>query len=421
MTVHSIPTELAGACAVAPASDDDAVAGTPASYVATPASTQQAAAVLTAAATLGLSVVPRGTGTKLAWGSPATACDLIVDTSKLNQVISHEAGDLVASVQAGVLLPDLAKLLEAAGQRLALDPATEGTIGGLIATNAAGPLRFRYGAPRDLLIGLTVVRADGTVAHSGGKVVKNVAGYDLGKLFSGSYGTLGLITEATFRLHPKPASSAVVTLTAHDPQAAATAALAAASSPLAPSAIELDWPSAAALITVATLVEGDDESVQERAGRMESLLASQRGAAEPSVGPFPPFWGRRTDGSATLRVTYWPAQLADVLTAIRAAGLDPAISGSAATGVLHVELSADAGGVTGYVSALRSGLAALPAPADGMWPAATTSAVVVSAPPQVRSQLDMWGPVPALPLMRAVKDHFDPEHRMAPGRGPGGI
>jgi glycolate oxidase FAD binding subunit len=421
MTVHSIPTELAGACEVAPASDADAVSGTPATYVATPASTGQAAAVLTAAATLGLSVLPRGTGSKLAWGTPPAACDLIVDTSKLNQVISHEAGDLVVSVQAGVLVTDLAQVLDAAGQRLALDPPWPGTIGGLVATNAAGPLRFRYGAPRDLLIGLTVVRADGTVAHSGGKVVKNVAGYDLGKLFAGSYGTLGLITEATFRLHPRPAAAAVVSLTSPDPEAAATAALAAASSPLAPSAIELDWPSSSAPITVAVLVEGDEISVTERAARMQSLLAGQRGAAEPSVGPFPSFWGRRTDGGTTLRVTYWPAQLADVLTAIRAAGLDPAINGSAAAGVLHVDLPPDAHGAAEFVTALRTSLTTLAPPADGAWPAASTSAVVVSAPPDVRSQLDIWGPVPALPLMRSVKYQFDPEHRMAPGRGPGGI
>jgi glycolate oxidase FAD binding subunit len=429
MSAPSVPAELTSAGEVTPARESDAVAGTPARYVAAPASTPEAAAVMKAAAALGLSVVPRGTGSKLSWGSAPTVCDLLIDTGKLGQVISHEAGDLVVSVQAGVQLTALAEVLDAAGQRLALDPPALGTIGGLIATNAAGPLRFRYGTPRDLLIGITVVRADGTIAHSGGKVVKNVAGYDLGKLFAGSYGTLGLITEATFRLHPKPAAATVVTMTSPDPQSAAAAALAAASSQLAPSAIELDWPSNAAPVTVGVLLEGDEASVQERASRMQSLLTDEREAGRPSVGAFPAFWRRRTDGSPALmvRVTCWPAQLANALTAIRAAAagqqLDPSISGSAAAGVLQVELgpNAPASAAAAFVTALRSGLSALAAPADGAWPGASTSVVVVSAPPEVRSQVDMSGAVPALALMQSVKDQFDPEHRMAPGRAPGGI
>ena len=167
----------------------------------------------------------------------------IIDTGNLDQILEHTAGDLVVSVQAGVRLDDLARVLAAAGQRLAVDPLdTSGTIGGLIATGAAGPLRYRYGSPRDLLIGITVIRADGTIAKAGGKVVKNVAGYDIGKLFAGSYGTLGLITEATFRLHPLPESTAWITLDCPDPASAAAAVQTIADSPVMPSAIELAWP-----------------------------------------------------------------------------------------------------------------------------------------------------------------------------------
>ncbi len=129
----------------------------------------------------------------------------------MDQVIEHAAGDLVARVQAGTTIGQLAVALASAGQQLALDAPEDATVGGVVATGTAGPRRFRYGAARDLLIGLTMVRADGVIAHSGGKVVKNVAGYDIGKLFSGSQGTLGLITEATFRLHPVPAAVAWVT------------------------------------------------------------------------------------------------------------------------------------------------------------------------------------------------------------------
>src|SRR5215467_8704402 len=174
MTAGSIPAGLATACAdVAAAADTDQIAGVQARYVAAPSSTSEAAALLHAAAALGLSVVPRGTGTRLHWGNPPVSCDLIVDTRRLDQVLEHAAGDQVLRVQAGVTLDELAKTLSAAGQRLSLDPPAGGCVGGVLATNAAGPLRYRYGAPRDLLIGITVVRADGTVARSGGKVVKN--------------------------------------------------------------------------------------------------------------------------------------------------------------------------------------------------------------------------------------------------------
>src|ERR1700739_536412 len=170
MTVLSIPAELTSACAeVTPAGPADAIAGKQARYVAAPASTTEAAALLRAAASLRLTVVARGTGSRLD-GAPAPAsCDLIIDTGRLDKILEHTAGDLVVSVQAGVRLDDLASMLAAAGQRLALDPpGSGGTVGGLIATGAAGPLRYRYGAPRDLLIGIKVIRADGTVAKAGG-------------------------------------------------------------------------------------------------------------------------------------------------------------------------------------------------------------------------------------------------------------
>jgi len=439
-----VPTQLAGACPdVALASAADAVCGQPARYVAAPASTQEAAAVLKAAADLGLTVVPRGTGSKLDWGAPPSGCDLIVETRSMKRVLEHAAGDLVVSVQAGVRLEQLAEILASAGQRLALDPPGGGTIGGVLATQVAGPLRFRFGAPRDLLIGITVVRADGTVARSGGKVVKNVAGYDLGKLFAGSYGTLGLITEATFRLHPAPAASAVSTLGCSDTQSAAAAVQAAADSPLTPSAIELDWPGAANPIAVSVLLEGDEASVAERADRMRNLLGDRasdqpepdrraRAGAGSAVGPVS-VWGRWPAGDrehsaadgTVLRVGFWPGQLAPVLDAIRIAaagtGLDPSIGGSAAAGVLHVEVAAGASAdaVARMVDALRDRLVVM-AHGAGI-PPATASAVVLYAPATVRDALNMWGPVPSLRLMQAVKDQFDPEHRMAPGRFAGGI
>ncbi len=427
MTVLSIPAELTSACAhVSPGGPADAVAGKPASFVAAPASTEEAAAVLHAAASLGLTVVPRGTGSRLQWGPAPASCDLVIDTGNLDQILEHTAGDLVVSVQAGVRLDDLARVLAAAGQRLAVDPLdTSGTIGGLIATGAAGPLRYRYGSPRDLLIGITVIRADGTIAKAGGKVVKNVAGYDIGKLFAGSYGTLGLIAEATFRLHPLPESTAWITLDCPDPPSAAAAVQTIADSPVIPSAIELDWPRASAPIVVGALLEGDGPSVAGRADRLGQLL--ERATAGSAGGAFrvlrPSSGGRERPGTL-VRVAFWAGKLVAVLSAIRQAGeqhgLDPAIGGSAGAGVLDVvvdgEATADA--VGGFVAALRASLKTLSAAT--VLPA-TASAVVLDAPAAVREAVDMWGPVQSLALMRSVKEQFDPEHRMAPGRLPGGI
>ncbi len=329
-------------------------------------------------------------------------------------------------VQAGVGMDLLAAALGGAGQRLALDPpagaAGPGTVGGILACGVAGPLRLRYGTPRDLAIGITVIRADGTVASSGGKVVKNVAGYDLGKLYAGSYGTLGLIVAAAFRLHPLPAATAYVTLAAADTAAAQAAIAAAAGSPLAPSAAEIDRPSRREPARVGVLLEGDPDGVAERAGRMTGMLG---GAA---VSPDPPSWWGRGPAAApdgtVIRIAFWAADLAAVLgavdTAAAEAGLDPAVGGSAAAGVLHAAVGADAdpAGVARFVARLRAALGRLP---DGDRPPARASAVVLHAPAGVRAGVDLWGPVPSLGLMRAVKDQFDPQHRLAPGRFAGGI
>jgi glycolate oxidase FAD binding subunit len=436
----TIPAALANACTdLRAARATDAVGGRQARYVAAPASAGEAAALLRAAAELGLTIVPRGSGSRLHWGAPPDSCDLIVDTGRLDQILEHAAGDLVVSAQAGVRLDDLAHVLATASQRLALDPPAVaedsgrahrgGTVGGLIATGAAGPLRFRYGSPRDLLIGITIIRADGAVAKSGGKVVKNVAGYDLGKLFAGSYGTLGLITEATFRLHPKPETSTWICVECASPQIAAEVVQAMADSPLTPAAIELDWPSAAARISVSVLLEGDAASVAGRADRMASLLT--RG----TVG-LPSDHAKRSDGSSAhpalptdsgtgLRVSFWGGQLETVLRMIRESdaehGVDPGISGSAGAGVLDLHISGQAlpGAVVGFVELVRAGLDGMTAVAGG--PPRVASAVIVGAPPAVRDAVDVWGPVPSLGLMRAVKDQFDPDHRMAPGRFAGGI
>jgi glycolate oxidase FAD binding subunit len=434
MTPAAPPAELTSACPdVRPATEADAVAGAVPRYVAAPATEAQASALLTAAAALGLAVLPRGGGTRLGWGAAPARCDLVVDTRHLDAVLEHAAGDLVVRVQAGVPLAVLAQVLAKAGQRLAIDAGDSGgTVGGLIAAGVAGPLRLRYGTPRDLLIGVTMIRADGAIARAGGKVVKNVAGYDTGKLLAGSYGTLGLITEATFRVHPVPAAASYVSLDYASPEAAAAALLGVASSTLVPAAAELDWPGRDAPISVGVLFEGDPAGVAQRAARLRDLLAELAGAAARATGISPetgdrfqagdappPWWGRGAaaapDGTV-LRIAFWASRLADVLGWIRDAAvpadLDPSIGGSGAAGVLHAAVPPDASpaAVAQFVDGLRAAL-----------PAGRASAVVLHAPAAVAAAVDLWGPVPSAGLMRSVKDQFDPDHRMAPGRFAGGI
>jgi glycolate oxidase FAD binding subunit len=383
---------LAKACEVRPGEPGDAVQGAAVSYVAAPATVAEASELMRAAAEHELAVVPRGAGTKLHWGAPPERCDLVVETRRLGRLVEHAAGDLVVKAEAGLPLDDLQDVVAGTRQQLALDGLVPGaTVGGAIASATAGPRRFLYGSARDLLIGITVIRADGVVAHAGGKVVKNVAGYDLGKLFTGSRGTLGLITEAAFRLHPLPQASAYVTTTAGDAAEALEFARALKRSPLVPSAIEVDGPDP---ITVTVLLEGFDEAVPPRAEAARALIGGEIGAEPPS------WWGRLPDGEVLAEVRAAPSKL----TAIFADLADAAtarVRGSAGRGVWHVGLPA--GGAEEMLSRLRR----------------HGSATVLAAPDGAR--LDRWGPLPTLPLMRRVKDQFDPGHRLSPGRFAGGI
>src|SRR5664280_3036739 len=172
------------------------------------ASTDEIRELVLVARDAGLRVGVRGASSKLGWGMPPAGLDLLLELSRQDRVLEHAAGDLVVRAEPGVRLVALRERLAPARQQHALDPPEPGaTVGGVIGANASGPSRLRYGTARDLLIGITVVLADGTVARAGGKVVKSVAGYDISKLYIGAVGTLGLVTEAIFRLHPVPAGA----------------------------------------------------------------------------------------------------------------------------------------------------------------------------------------------------------------------
>ena len=193
-----------------------AIASTnPPSCIVYPRTTEQLAAVIAASYRDNWRVLPCGSGSKLTWGGLAKGVDVVVSTERINQLIEHAVGDLTVTVEAGMKFSRLQGILAASRQFLALDPTAveSATIGGIVATGDTGSLRQRYGGVRDQLLGITFVRADGQIAKAGGRVVKNVAGYDLMKLFTGSYGTLGIISQVTFRVYPLPELSGTVVLT----------------------------------------------------------------------------------------------------------------------------------------------------------------------------------------------------------------
>ncbi|GLZ04338.1 glycolate oxidase [Actinomadura sp. NBRC 104412] len=390
---------------VRPGEPEEGVLGVVPGVVAAPATVAEAAEVMRVAAEHDLAVVPRGAETRLDWGTPPHRCDLLLDTARLDRVVEHAAGDLVVTVEAGLGTDRLAEVLAEKGQRLALDaPLPGSTVGGTIATAAAGPLRLRYGSPRDLVIGLTVVRADGRVARSGGKVVKNVAGYDLGRLFSGSYGTLGLIVEATFRLHPVPAARAYLTCAVPDGTRAHEVVQAVLHSPAAPSAVECAARDGA--LTLGVLLEGVDAGVAARIEQVSALMGDGTTVSETA----PDGWGAYPDGTTLIDITAPPAAFPALLSTV---GAGASLTWSAA-GRGHLGLPGDRAPeqVAQTLSALRSLLDGRPH---------RGGAVVRYAPEAVRAEVDVWGPVPALSLMRRVKEQFDPGYRMSPGRFAGGL
>ena len=400
---------VASACAdVQDGGEGDLVDGVVPGLVARPASTEQVAEVLRAAAGHGLTVVPRGRGTKMSWGMPCPSVDLVVDVSAMDRVLEHAAGDLIVATEAGARLSDVQDAVGEERQRLAVDETVPGaSVGGSLATNASGPLRHVTGTMRDLLIGITVVRADGVVAKAGGRVVKNVAGYDLGKLMIGSYGTLGVVTEALFRLHPLPDVQRWVTVPVADAVQTHDLVQVAVHSQAVPNAVEVDLPHEGQG-TVSVLLAGKSDGVAGRVRTLAGLLGSTSTTSEtPPAGWATYPW---TAGGTGLKLTFVLSGLRDVVSAAAEVGAD--VRGSAGTGVVHASLppGTDPEQVAAAVARLRS-----------VCSRHLGSAVVVDAPAAVKRAVDVWGPVAALDLMHRVKDQFDPDHRLAPGRFVGGI
>jgi glycolate oxidase FAD binding subunit len=366
-----------------------------------------------------------GGGTALGLGNPARGIDAIVLTRRLDRVVEYAPEDQVIVVEAGITLGRLQTLARRNGQWLGVDaPHAElATLGGLVAVGGFGPRRARYGALRDLLLGVTLVRADGAIAHGGGKVVKNVAGFDLPKVVAGSLGTLGLITEVTLRLHPLPELSATYHSAELDATGVSQSVLALRQAQLEPSAVvAVRGPSGRYELGVR--LEGFARGVERDGSR---LLDFATGAVPGAAPPWQrlddsaeqSFWQRaeapRQSGSLRCRLTALPTDLP------RLEALVQALLGTLQAGHFAWYATLGVGFVAGDPGAPESVLPALQAARDALV-AGGGSLTVDAAPSSVAASFDAWGPVPsAFSVMQQLKQRFDPEGRMNPHRFVGGI
>ena len=370
--------------------------------------------MLERASTDGQTVRLRGGGTKLDWGRIRPESPIELCTGRLTQVVEHNVGDLTAVLEAGVPLAVAQEQFATAGQMLALDPPLtapgssdpRATIGGILATADSGPLRHRYGAPRDLVLGMTVALGDGTIAQSGGKVIKNVAGYDLAKLFAGSFGTLGLILSVNVRLHPKPVEHATALGACDDPVTLASAARALAAAPLELDALDFAWQAGRGGV----LAQCSGANPPERAQRAARVLQQAGLVGVDVTEDDESLWERQRAGQRSsssegilVRVSVRPSALADVLRA--SANRGGSVVGRAALGVSYIEVDPTA--VDRLFSSLPAG----------------AHKVLLDAPAEARSAIDPWGldEGPELELMRQVKARFDPSGACNPRMFVGGI
>jgi glycolate oxidase FAD binding subunit len=324
-----------------------------------------------------------GGGTKIAWGRPVEAPELSV--AELDAIVEHNEGDLTAILQAGVPVAVAREVFARAGQMLALDPPDEGaTIGGVVATGDSGPLRHRYGGPRDLVLGVQVALPDGSLARAGSKVIKNVAGYDLAKLMTGAFGTLGVVTELSVRLHPAPREWLTVVVRRDDPRALAAVAAELTHRPLEAERLDLRWDGS----TGAVLVQLCGPSAPERATTIDGEVVEDDEA----------LWAAQRDaqrGPVVVRVSTTQQGLVDVLEIARDHGAVCVARAAHALAWLRFE-RADAD----LITSLRARLGAC---------------VLLDAPDELRRAVDPWGTFSAEPLMRRVKARFDPHDVLNPG------
>ncbi len=404
--------------------------------VVTPTTVEEAALAVALADKHHLALFPH-TSNVFALGGIPEPFDILLLTNKLDRLLEHEAPDLTCHVEAGMTLAALQTQLATKGQRLALDsPAAEQvTIGGLLATNASGPKRLRYGTARDLVIGLSVIQANGEIAHSGGRVVKNVAGYDLNKLYIGSLGTLGVIVEANFKLHPLPSSERTLLLTFVTLQDTMQAVMAITGSLLQPTALELIDAQAARTManmfglnlptngyTLAVNFEGSPRSIERQidetrllARRNNALMGDDLEGDEQLR-----FWNivrAHTQGTLTCKVSLKVSLVASYLNHVTQIchrhDLEAAVVGHIGNGILYIELSPG-----DPVQELVTAIEELRAHAQ----AARGHLVVERCPVDLKRRVSVWGePGKNFYMMQRLKQQFDPGNTFVRGRFLGGL
>lgn len=397
------------------------------SNIVYPSTTDELAQVMTLAHRNRWSILPCGSGSKLSWGGIGKNVDLVVSTERLNRVIEHAVGDLTVTVEAGVKLKDLQEVLLKTGQFLPLEPAypQEATLGGIIATADSGSLRHRYGGVRDMLLGIAFVRCDGQIAKAGGRVVKNVAGYDLMKLFTGSYGTLGILTEVTFRAYPVQEATGTVVLIGEAEAIASTTKTLLASA-LTPTAVDL---LSTQTVTQLSLGQGLGlivrfqsvaQSVTKQCSRLlevgqklglQGTLCTEADEANLWQSLPEKIWTTPHQPAITCKIGVLPTTAVTILTQL------DTLTSSQGLGLIHAGsglglLRLDPASVTPQtIMEIRRHCQAH----NGFL-------TVLEAPISLKQQLDVWGySGNGLNIMREIKQQFDPKNLLSPHRFVGGI
>ncbi|HZS46880.1 MAG TPA: FAD-binding oxidoreductase [Blastocatellia bacterium] len=402
-----------------------------------PKTYEEVAEVLRFADIEGLKVLPFGTGTRLHIGNIPKKIDIALSTARLNQVISYEPADLTAIAEAGVPLVDFFARTSANGQWLPVDPPGKGsTLGGVIATNAFGPLRTFYGTPRDYVIGLKIVAADGTLIKTGGRVVKNVAGYDLNKLFIGSFGTLGVIVETAFKLRPVPESESTCLITSRSIEPLAAVANQVFKSQLLPISTLLTDSRALKVCDVPTgeakwglLVRfGDNrKSIDYQVHKLNELVAEPNSIFQIlDYSTASRLWQAIADfedvfaSEVTLRINTLPNRSAEMATAagshLKKSGMSSASIVHTSSGVVHlyIKSASENDAMTRRVLAMIEQLRAKVGDFGSL--------IIERAPLAIKQQVDVWGqPRGTAALMRGIKEKFDPKATLIPGRYVAGI
>jgi glycolate oxidase FAD binding subunit len=405
--------------------------------IVTPSTVEGTAQIVELAHQHHLTLLPRGGGSRMNLGGLAEGIDVMLVTTQMTRLLEHEGPDLTCHVEAGITLAQLQAQLADKGQRLSLDPpnAEQATLGGLLATNASGPKRLRYGTARDLVIGLRVIQATGEIARSGGRVVKNVAGYDLNKLYIGSQGTLGLIVEANFKLHPLPAAEHTLLLTYTNARDAMQTVITITGSQLTPSALELIDAGAANDMsdffgfhlptngyTLAVNFEGSRATIERQidetrllARKHHALLGDDLEGEEQER-----FWNvvrEHTQGSLTCKVSILVSQIVPYLQTIedicQRHRLEAATIAHAGNGILYVELRpSDA------TQRLVTAIAELRVKAQET----RGNLIVERCPVDLKRRISIWGePGNDFLMMQRLKQQFDPEATFVRGRFLGGL